>query len=295
MFKATTLQQLPENLYALCLILRQASQIIQQQYVLYQQGDDFDIQQKQDDSPVTQADLLANESLTAALKDLAPYYPVLSEEDVSVERHQWSTFWMIDPLDGTKEFIKKTCEFTVNLSLIQGGESVISALAIPMQNVVYIVEKGGLPFRWGWGETESIAEYQTTLPAFAPRKNDVLKIAMSRRPQHNNQYTDFLDYLEDQQIAYEKISAGSAYKFCMMLEGKIDIYPRFHPTSEWDTAAGQGLLNSIGGELFALDGKPFTYNQRDVLINSSFVAVRSTQDWQIAADFLKQDQRTKFE
>lgn len=291
MFKATTLQQLPANLYQLCQILQQASQIIQVQYAMYQQGDTFDIQHKEDESPVTQADLLSNEFLIQKLKEYYPLIPVLSEENEHFARHTWAEYWLIDPLDGTKEFINKTGEFTINLSLMREGNAIISALAVPMQQVVYIGEEGHLPFRWSWGMEETVAQYTHDLGAFVQRTNTVLNIAMSRRPQRSGHYADFLAFLDRNAISYEKVAAGSAYKFCLMLEGKIDLYPRFHPTSEWDTAAGQGLLQSIGGEVLALSGKPFLYNQRQTLLNHAFIAVRQSDDWSLIQPFLSQDLR----
>lgn len=289
MFKAITLQQLPENLYQLCQILQQASQIIQTQYALYQQGDAFDIQHKEDQSPVTQADLLVNTFLIQQLAQYYPEIPVLSEENEHHARHLWSEYWLLDPLDGTKEFINQTGEFTINLSFMKNGEALISALAVPMQQVVYIGEAMRLPFRWMWGEKALLAQYTHDLDAFVQRNDSVLTIAMSRRPQRSGRYADFLAFLDNKGIVYEKVVAGSAYKFCMMLEGKIDVYPRFHPTSEWDTAAGQGLLKSIGGNICALSGEPFLYNQRQTLLNDSFIAIRQLADWTLIASFLAND------
>ena len=285
MFKTTTLQQLPKNLYQLCQILQKASVILQQQYAAYQQGEGFNIDKKQDDSPVTQADLLVNDFLMQQLILLHPL-PILSEEGQHEGRENWQQFWMIDPLDGTKEFINKTGEFTINVSLIKDHQSEISALAVPMKNQIYIVEKGNLPFRFTWGEAEQIAEYHHSLDAFIHRKDEKLKIALSRRPERSGRYADFLKYLDLRNIAYDSVPAGSAYKFCMMLEGEIDLYPRFHPTSEWDTAAGQGLLQSIGGDVWSLDANPFYYNQRASLLNGNFIATRRIEDWAIISSFL---------
>lgn len=294
MFNPVTLQQLPQNLYQLCQILQQASQILQQQYTNYIQGDAFEIQQKQDESPVTQADLLVNQFLEQELNRLPKIYPILSEEGQNDQRKQWNEFWMIDPLDGTKEFINKTGEFTINLSLIENGDSVISALAVPLKNRIYIVEQGQQAFRWQWHDDQvALSQYQSKqdLAAFSERKDQTLNIAMSRRKQsaRGGRYSRLIDYIEQLNVRYETISAGSAYKFCMMLEGEIDIYPRLHGTSEWDTAAGQGLLQSIGGELLTLSGKPFRYNQRDTIENGYFFAVRKQQDWLMFQNFFEKN------
>lgn len=277
MFKQVALQQMPEKLQQLCEILKHASQIIVYEYESYRQGEQFLIEKKQDQSPVTQADLKANAYITAQLQQLQDGYPILSEEGEQQGRENWTKFWMLDPLDGTKEFINQTGEFTINLSLINHEESVISAIAVPLQQTIYINQKGSLPFRWQWSEQDIVlSQYQTS----PDHNTTVLRIAISRRPERSHVYTDFLNYLDQQDIVYQKVAAGSAYKFCMMLEDQIDIYPRFHPTSEWDTAAGQGLLQGIGGDIFDLKHRAFIYNQRSTILNQSFIAVRHVQDWQ---------------
>lgn len=283
MFTPVTLQQMPQNLYQLCQILQKASLILQQQYEIYRQGNPFDIQNKQDQSPVTQADLLVNDFLEQELAKLDQVYPIISEEGEYQSRKEWQEFWLIDPLDGTKEFIHQTGEFTINLSLISGGESVISILAVPLQQRIYIGQKGELPYRWQWQE-DDVALFQYVKTQLDPVINQrMLKVAMSRRrkPRSHSVYDLFLAGLEEQNLTYQTVSAGSAYKFCMMLEGEIDIYPRLHPTCEWDTAAGQGLLESIGGGLVTLKGKRFSYNQREHLENGSFIALANMQDWEI--------------
>lgn len=279
MFNPTTLQQMPTQLHQLCQILQHASQILQAQYTFYCEGDDFDIIKKADQSPVTQADLLANDFLTEQLVQLEGGYPVLSEEGDQTQRQGWGVFWMIDPLDGTKEFIKKTGEFTINLSLIQQGESVISALAVPLKQQIYISEKGQLPYRYTWQQDDvQIDRYQKDDIQFD--EQSAIKVGVSRRLRVDGDYANFFKALDATQQAYQTVEAGSAYKFCLMLEGEIDVYPRLHGTSEWDTAAGQGLLQSIGGELFALNGRPFLYNQRDTLENNEFIALRDSTAWQ---------------
>ena len=286
MFVEIALQQMPRKLQQLSHILHAASQLIVEEYDNYQQGTTaFGVGKKFDNSPVTQADIRADRYITAELTQLEPVLPVLSEEGSHEGHERWSQFWLVDPLDGTKEFIHKTGEFTINLSLIDNGQSVISAIAVPLKHTLYIGEKGALPFRWQWDQQGNLSVFQ-----YQHRYQDgsLLHLAMSRRPEDNPLYPQFLQYLTAQYIPYEKVSAGSAYKFCMMLEGEIDMYPRFHPTSEWDTAAGQGLLECIGGGLFSLRFQPFLYNQRKTLLNGSFVAVRDVKDWQYIADFLAQ-------
>lgn len=298
MFAKVALEQMPQNLQQLSDILQQASAIIVAEYERYQRGGQFQIDRKSDNSPVTQADLKAHRFISQALAELTPKLPLLSEEGEHNERHQWQRFWMLDPLDGTKEFIDQTGEFTINLSLIENGESVISAIAVPLMSKLYIVENSivekhqqemQLPYRYQWN-----AQGQTELFQFQhdPNQNDLnndkaIRIAMSRRPERSSRYQEFLDYLTSQNISYHKVGAGSAYKFCMMIEGEIDLYPRFHPTSEWDTSAGQGLLQSIGGEVFDLRHRPFRYNQRTSLLNGQFIALRDVGDWILFSHYIE--------
>lgn len=291
MFAKVALEQMPQNLQQLSRILQQASAIIVAEYQRYQRGGQFQIERKSDNSPVTQADLKAHGFISQALAELTPKLPLLSEEGEHNERHQWQRFWMLDPLDGTKEFIDQTGEFTINLSLIENGESVISAIAVPLMSKLYIVEKHQqetqLPYRYQWNAQGQIElfQFQHGLNKNDLNANRQLNIAMSRRPERSLRYQEFLDYLTSQNISYHKVNAGSAYKFCMMIEGEIDLYPRFHPTSEWDTSAGQGLLQSIGGEVFDLSHRPFRYNQRTSLLNGQFIALRDVGDWALIDQF----------
>ncbi|MFB2537750.1 MULTISPECIES: 3'(2'),5'-bisphosphate nucleotidase CysQ [unclassified Acinetobacter] len=290
MFSPVNLNQIDAELTQLCQILQTASAILQQQYQQYCDGESFDIQSKDDTSPVTQADLLVHDFLVEKLREKDRNIPILSEEDSDVARQTWQRFWLIDPLDGTKEFIKKTGEFTINLSLIENGHSVISALAVPLHHCIYISRKGQLPYKWQWTNDHQIslsqyhAENDTNnLPIDRP-----LKLALSRSyKKYDDQaqsYQQIIDLLEEKNIEYELCFAGSAYKFCMMLEHQIDVYPRLHPTCEWDTAAGQGLLQSIGGEVFDLVHRPFMYNQRHRLLNGHFIAVRHVVLWEVLAE-----------
>lgn len=260
---------------ALVPILTQASQILIEEYQQYCNGDTFKILEKNDHSPVTQADLRVNDYLSQQLQQLSPNIPILSEESDYQHRHAWQKCWLLDPLDGTKEFIRMSNQFTINLSLIEQGKTLFSAIAIPCESVIYFADTDHLPYKYD-------IENNTWLQ-YTPQhriKRDTLYIATSHRT-HSPLYPKFFDYLQ-QKMPIRYIEAGSAYKFCMMLEGKIDLYPRFHPTSEWDTSAGQGLLEQIGGGLLALDQKPFTYNQRHTLLNNGFIAVVDVELFDIA-------------
>lgn len=260
-------------------ILAVASQILLEEYQNYCAGRDFKINEKDDHSPVTQADLKVNQYLLRELAKLTPDIPIISEESDYSERHEWPQCWMLDPLDGTKEFIHERDEFTINLSLIQNHQTVFSVIVVPTEQVMYMGYLTDLPYKYSF--MNNIWEKYCK---FKASPIDAIQIGLSHSSK-NLKYQHYIDYIE-REIPVIRREAGSAYKFCMMLEGEIDIYPRFHPTSEWDTSAGQGLLESIGGGLLTLDSVPFTYNQRDTVLNNGFIAYRDPEMRQLALDAL---------
>ncbi len=238
----------------------------------------IDVQTKDDTSPVTAADMAAHDLIEAALHALTPEIPVLSEESADVsERRQWQRFWLVDPLDGTREFIKKTGEFTVNIALIEAGQVALGVLGVPLQQQVYAAIHAldadhthlHSPLRAAF-RVEGDGSKHPLQPHPVQRKK--LHTAMSRRKQPPR-YEAYQQQLMLAGWQLDIVNAGSAYKFCMMVDGNIDLYPRLHPTSEWDTAAGQCLLEVVGGAIVDLSGKPFRYNQRAELLNGSFIAV----------------------
>lgn len=260
-------------------VLVAASKILLEEYQNYCAGREFKIIEKEDHSPVTQADLKVNEYLMTELKRLTPNIPVLSEESDNVDRHTWSDCWMLDPLDGTKEFIHQRDEFTINLSLIHNHQTIFSVIVVPTEQVLYVGYLTDLPYKYSFDEDlwERYCKYKKS-------EEDVIQIGLSHSSK-NPKYQRYIDYIEQDNPVVRR-EAGSAYKFCMMLEGEIDIYPRFHPTSEWDTSAGQGLLESIGGGLLSLDAVRFSYNHRDTLLNEGFIAFRDKDIQQLALDAL---------
>lgn len=260
-------------------ILVHASEILVQEFDTYASGKVFKIDRKEDTSPVTQADLRVNQYMTEELAKLEPFYPVLSEESESVQRSEWKSFWMLDPLDGTKEFLHKRPEFTINLSLVCGDKTNFSALVVPCKGVVYLGYLDQHPYKYEF-QSKRWWRYQ----ADSDQHSNVIRVGLSHNNK-NDQYQQLMTYLE-QYYTVERLEAGSAYKFCLMLEGEIDLYPRFHPTSEWDTSAGQGLLESIGGGLVSLKGLPFKYNVRDTLLNKGFLAFASPKYEKLAKDLL---------
>lgn len=272
MFKATTAPQDPMILQFVP-ILTQACEILREEYQRYCSGAAFDIETKSDDSPVTQADYRVNAYLTQALEEISDL-PLLSEEGQQNERQAWQQFWLLDPLDGTKEFLHKRPEFTINLSLIQGSATVFAILAIPAQHLLYICPLQGMPLKFDI-QSQQWSEYYPCTDLHSAQ------IGLSQSRQKRPKYVAYLESLS-QLTEYTEFKAGSAYKFCMMLEDLVDIYPRFHPTCEWDTSAGQCMLERIGGGLVDLAGRPFIYNQRSTLLNGGFIAYTNQHFKQLA-------------
>ena len=222
----------------------------------------FDVEHKDDHSPLTAADLAAHRCIVAGLHALTPDIPVLSEESESIdiaERRSWVRYWLVDPLDGTREFVKRNGEFTVNIALIESGVATFGVIQQPVSNGCWHGTLHAGAYR---REGDIDAAIHVRKPATAP-----LRIAASRS--HRDSRTQaLLDALDDS----EAIACGSSLKFCRIAEGVLDLYPRFGPTSEWDTAAGQAILEAAGGAVLDPRGRPFRYNQRDTLLNGDFIA-----------------------
>jgi len=266
MFKATTAPQ-DALILQLVPIVTQACEILRAEYQAYCAGESFDVEHKSDQSPVTQADYRVNAFITKVLQTTFPNISLLSEEGDNTQRKQWQNFWLLDPLDGTKEFLHKRPEFTINLSLVEGAYTTFAVLAIPGEQTIYFCPKQGMPLKFEI-ETGQWLQYADDV------QSKTVQVGLSQSSQNKPKYAEYLGILK-QQVDIVEFKAGSAYKFCMMLEGKVDIYPRFHPTSEWDTSAGQCLIERIGGGLVDFKGRPFVYNQRDSLLNGGFIAFRN--------------------
>lgn len=238
---------------------------------VYAQG--FEVEHKADASPLTQADLASHRVIVDGLIALTPQWPVLSEEDSDIPwmtRREWVTYWLVDPLDGTREFVKRNGEFTVNIALIHAHRPVFGVVQAPVGGALWHATHGGDAFRRD-GNVE--VALRTRRPASPP-----LRVAASRS--HRDARTEAaLARMGDVEI----IGMGSSLKFCRIAEGALDVYPRFGPTSEWDTAAGQCVLEASGGALLAPDGQAFEYNRRETLLNGDFMALGdptlSWRDW----------------
>lgn len=217
---------------------------------------------KADESPLTQADKASHQLIEQKLQLLTPAWPVVSEESdeqAKAKRTTLPVYWLVDPLDGTKEFIKRNGEFTVNIALIVDGISVFGAVGVPVQNKLYW---GGKAYGcWLEDETGIRALSVTTKP-----DNALLRVVGSRS--HVNAETaEYLEKLGE----HELVSVGSSLKFCLLAEGKADLYPRLGPTCEWDTAAAQAVLEGAGGKVETLEGQSLRYSKADIL-NPWFVA-----------------------
>lgn len=232
---------------------------------------DFKVQNKDDESPLTQADLAAHHCIVEALASLTPDIPIISEEGGLAdfeERRQWQRYWLIDPLDGTKEFVNRNGEFTVNIALIEQHQPSFGVVHVPVQNKTYIGCAG-----YG-AELRSVDESPLKIRV-AERSSTPVRVVGSRS--HRGASLDaYLKNLGD----CEMISMGSSLKFCVIAEGDADIYPRLGLTSEWDTAAAQAVVEQAGGQVLTLDGKPLKYNTKEEMLNPYFFVIGAhDQDW----------------
>ena len=236
-------------------IADEAGQVILE---IYQQ-EDIGIQTKSNKSPLTQADLASHNIIIDALKKITPEIPILSEEGITLEENV-HTFWCVDPLDGTKEFIKKNGEFTVNIALVENHQPVLGVIYIPVANEAFIGMKGG-----GANKIKDNQIHQLPKQQYEARQPPIFAVSRS----HLNKQTQ--DFIQHHQAKI--IPAGSSLKLTMLAEGLADAYPRFGPTSIWDMAAGHAILKETGGEIFKLNSQPLVYNVNKIL-NPDLMAVR---------------------
>ncbi len=233
---------------------------------------DFAVTHKDDRSPLTAADLAAHNIIVAALGELEPDLPILSEESATIpwsERVRWSRYWLVDPLDGTREFIKRNGEFTVNIALIDNREAIIGVVQTPVTGELVIAWRGG----GAWLATPGEAATRITT-----RKRTAPLIVAGSRSHGSEREIEMLGRLGK----FEKLSMGSSLKFLRIAAGGADLYLRLGLTSEWDTAAGQCVLEQAGGAVLDLTGKPFRYNRGESLLNPEFIAVGDRDaDWSV--------------
>jgi 3'(2'), 5'-bisphosphate nucleotidase len=220
------------------------------------QSANLDIEYKKDKSPLTLADKTSHDVLVLGLKRMHPDIPILSEEGAAISyetRKQWPYFWVIDPLDGTKEFISKNGEFTINLALVKGNKPIFGAVAAPTKGTVYFANQGN-----GAYKKENNNPPQ---PIKAKEKTNQKIIVARTRSHKDEKEAGIIAKLGSS----ETIHAGSALKFCLVAEGKADIYLRGGPTMEWDTAAGDCIAAEAGAKTCTIDGNPFLYNKQNLL------------------------------
>jgi 3'(2'), 5'-bisphosphate nucleotidase len=218
---------------------------------------------KADATPLTEADLAAHRLIVAALAELTPGTPVLSEESAETpfaERRAWARYWLVDPLDGTREFLSRNGEFTVNIALIEGHAPALGVVHVPVTGVSYFGAVG----QGAWRQSAAQAPQSIRV---AERSASPLRVAGSRS--HRGASLDsFLARVGE----HELLEMGSSLKFCLVAEGAADVYPRLGPTCEWDTAAAHAVLGAAGGTVLDLDGAPLQYNTRPEVKNPFFVA-----------------------
>jgi len=234
-------------------------------------SEQFEVTHKTDQSPLTVADLRSHEIISKGLRALTPDLPVLSEEasDIPFEqRRQWTRYWLVDPLDGTKEFVSRNGEFTVNIALIEDHAPVLGVVHVPVTSTTYTGATGIGAFKHV--DAHKPAPLHVASPASTP-----LRIVGSRS--HRG---DSLDRYLPKLAPYELVAVGSSLKFCLIAEGSADFYPRFGPTSEWDTAAAQAVVEAAGGAVIKTNGERLRYNTKAELLNPHFLVYGDRgRDW----------------
>jgi 3'(2'), 5'-bisphosphate nucleotidase len=230
----------------------------------------FSVQEKEDRSPLTEADLRSEKLILAGLKRIAPEIPVLSEESGQVPwaaRRNWSRLWVVDPLDGTREFVQRNGEFTVNIALVDNHRPVLGVVHAPALERSYYACEGAGAFR---SDAQAAGR-----PIRAAKRGAGPERVVGSRSHRGNTLDGFLARVG----AHEFVEVGSSLKLCLVAEGLADVYPRMGPTCEWDTAAGQCVLEQAGGQVLKLNGEPLAYNREDTL-NPNFVGFADADtDW----------------
>lgn len=266
-------QALADQVVTLC---HQAGEAILK---VYSQVQGFDVETKGDDSPVTEADLAAHDILSTGLGPMLTGVPVLSEEstvpDFSV-RQGWERYWLIDPLDGTKEFINRNGEFTVNVALIEAGVPILGVVHVPVLGTTYVGGRELGAVKQQGGRIEAIQ-----VRSIASRQTQQLPVELVASRRHGAEAADRL--LEKVSAALGPVATknmGSSLKLCLVAEGEADLYPRLAPTAEWDTAAAQAIVEAAGGAVLDHTFNVLRYNTKDDLLNPFFYVIGDqSYDW----------------
>jgi 3'(2'), 5'-bisphosphate nucleotidase len=243
---------------------------------------DFAVENKEDQSPLTLADKKSHEVITSELKGLFPKIPVLSEEGQHLpyeERKNWEYLWVVDPLDGTKEFVKRNGEFTVNIALVRKGYPVLGVIYAPVLDTIYFAKEGVGSFKIKGAEAinfrneAELVSHSEKLSSL--ELNQEMAVVASRS--HMSPKTE--EYINEIQGKYGNVtitSAGSSLKLCLVAEGKADVYPRFAPTMEWDTAAGQAIVEQAGGKVLQTESKERLSYNKENLLNPWFIVKKGS-------------------
>ena len=259
-----------EQLEGIIKIAKSAGAAVLQIY----EEEDFGVETKADNSPLTEADLAAHEIIISGLNELAPGVPILSEESEDIPyatRKKWQRYFLVDPLDGTKEFISRNGEFTVNIALIEEGIPVLGVVFVPVRDVTYAGQQ--LDTRIAFVERSGSRRDITTrnLPRRL-RNNEALTVVASRR--HGGEALQrCVDVLQEKFADVELANMGSSLKLCLVAEGTADLYPRLAPTAEWDTAAAQAVVEAAGGSVVDTNLRPLRYNSKESILNPFFYVI----------------------
>lgn len=249
----------PQHAELLEVLIKIAEQAGQRILEIYET--DFTVKDKDDKSPLTEADLAAHDLILHRLNSLTPAIPVLSEESAHIsfaDRCQWNCYWLVDPLDGTREFVKRNGEFTVNIALIEHHKPIIGVVHAPVLGVTYLASRGQGAYR----QTLQAARRQ-----ISTRRLDFGQLVVAGSRSHSSKRLKrYLECLGHHNL----ISIGSSLKSCLVAEGKADLYPRLGATSEWDTAAAQCIVEEAGGLITDMQLQPLSYNTKPSLINPHF-------------------------
>jgi 3'(2'), 5'-bisphosphate nucleotidase len=231
---------------------------------------DFEVENKADESPLTQADLAAHEIIAAGLARVSPGVPVISEESVPPgyeERKTWSKYWLVDPLDGTKEFVNRNGEFTVNIALIESGQPVWGIVGVPVQERIFIGDVAA-------GQAKLIdASGVRDIRGRAMSRDTAELVVVASRSHGGERLETYIDELAAQVTSLSRTPVGSSLKLCVLASGEADCYPRLGPTNEWDIGAAHAVLRAAGGEVYQTNQAPLTYNAKASFLNPEFVAV----------------------
>ena len=263
---ACSMSELERIAHASCALARRAGAAILEIY-----AGSFAVEQKADNSPLTAADMASHRIIVAGLQELTPDIPVLSEESKHIDwntRSGWDRYWLVDPLDGTREFVKRNGEFTVNIALIENHAPVLGVVLLPVTGALYYGVAGDGAF---------LEAAPGAMPRpIATRAGAMVPVVAGSRSHGNERQTSMLANLGEHTL----MSVGSSIKFCMVARGDADLYLRLGPTSEWDTAAAQCVLEQAGGAVVDLQGSALCYNTKESLLNPEFLALGDgSVDW----------------